>query len=143
MIQWVAAGAAAVGAVSSIIGGNKAKKKAKEAGKANEALIRAETAEQIRRTQMQFDQQLGLTRAMIGASGVTMTGTPVRYLEFMRNEQRKQLEWTKKAGDMRATAARKQGSYVGGQAYSAGVQQGIGYIGQAASYASSAMSPRG
>jgi len=143
MIQWVAAGAAAVGAVSSIIGGNKAKKQAKEAGKANAALIQAETAEQIRRTQMQFDQQLGLTRAMIGASGVTMTGTPVRYLEFMSNEQRKQLEWTKKAGDMRAKAARKQGSYVGGQAYSAGVQQGIGYIGQAASYASSAMSPRG
>ena len=38
MIQWVAAGAAAVGAVSSIIGGNKAKKKAKEAGKAKNLL---------------------------------------------------------------------------------------------------------
>ena len=144
MLEWVAAGSAAVGAVSSIIGGNKAKKKAKEAGRANASLIQQETAEQLRRTRLQFDQQIGLTRAMIGASGVQLNvGTPQRYVDFMRKEQRAQLDWTEKAGKLRASAAKKQGSYVGGQAFNQGVQQSIGYIGQAAGYAASAMSPRG
>ena len=144
MLEWVAAGSAAVGAVSSIIGGSKAKKKAKKAGKANAALIQAETAEQLRRTRMQFDQQVGLTRAMVGASGVRINiGTPQRYIEAMKREQKRQLDWTQKAGDMRATAARRQGSYVGSASFNQGIQQGIGYIGQAASYAANAMPPKG
>ena len=138
VMQFVAAGAAVVGAASSIIGGNKAKKKAKEAGKANAALIQAETAEQIRRTRLQFNQQLGLTRAMIGASGVTRTGTAQRYLNFMNQEQQKQLAWTQKAGDMRAKAARKQGSYVGGQAFNQGMAGGFAGISSAANYLANA-----
>ena len=135
VMQFVAAGAAAVGAVSSIVGGNKAKKAAKQAGKANAMLIQAETAEQLRRTRLQFDKQIGTTRAFIGASGVVMnSGTPRRYLDLMKQEQDLQLAWTEKAGKMRASAARKQGSYVGGQAFNQGVAGGLAGISSAAGY---------
>ena len=135
VMQYVAAGAAVVGAVSSIVGGNKAKKAAKEAGKANARLIQAETAEQLRRTRLQFDKQIGTTRAFIGASGVQLNvGTPQRYVDFMKKEQRAQLDWTEKAGKMRASAAKKQGSYVGGQAFNQGLAGGLAGISSAAGY---------
>lgn len=135
VMEFVAAGAAAVGAVSSIIGGNKAKDAAREAGRANATLIQSETAEQLRRTRLQFEQQLGTTRAFIGASGVRMdVGTPKRYLNYMRQEQNRQLDWTQKAGDMRARAARKQGSYVGSQAFNQGLAGGFAGISSAAGY---------
>lgn len=135
VMQFVAAGAAVVGAASSIIGGNKAKRAAKEAGKANARLIQAETAEQLRRTRLQFDKQIGTTRAFIGASGVQLNvGTPQRYVDFMKKEQRAQLDWTEKAGKMRASAAKKQGSYVGGQAFNQGLAGGLAGISSAAGY---------
>ncbi len=134
MLEWVAAGATIISGVSSIIGGQKADKKAREAGRANARLIKEETAESIRRAEAQFDRQYGNTVAAIGASGVTFSGTPTDYLRQMQTEQNKQLAWMEKSGKLRAKAARKQGSYVGSQARAQGMQGGIQAIGGAASY---------
>lgn len=134
MLEWVAAGASIVGGVSSIIGGNKAKRAAKEAGKANARLIRAETNEQLRRTRREFDMMRGQTRALIGASGVRFEGTPMRYLEDMKQEQDKQLTYTEIAGKKRARAARMQGSYIGQSAQMQGLTAGFQAFGGAAGY---------
>jgi len=137
----VAGVASSAGAASSIIGGINASKKAKAAGKANARLIMAETQEQLRRTERQFDQVYGQTRAMIGASGVTFSGTPTKYLQDMKTEQGLQLDWLAKSGRMRAKAAKKQGSYIGSSAMSQGIIGGLQGIQSAAGYFAQSQTP--
>ena len=134
MLEWVAAGASIVGGVSSIIGGNKAKQAAKDAGRANARLIREETSEQLRRTRREFAMMRGETAAMIGASGVKFRGTPAAYLMDMRQEQDRQLAFTERAGKKRARAARRQGSYIGQSAQMQGYTSGFQAFGGAAGY---------
>ncbi len=136
MLGWVATGATIISGVSSIIGGQKADKKAREAGRANARLIQMETNEQLRRTRREFDMMRGETRAIIGASGVRFSGTPAAYLRDMKQEQDRQLAYTKMAGEKRAKAARKQGSYIGQSARMQGLTAGFQAFGGAASYAS-------
>lgn len=136
MLEWVAAGATIISGVSSIIGGQKADKKAREAGRANARLIQMETNEQLRRTRREFDMMRGETRAIIGASGVRFSGTPAAYLADMKREQYRQLTYTEMAGKQRAKAARKQGSYIGQSARMQGLTAGFQAFGGAASYAS-------
>ncbi len=134
MLEWIAAGSSIVSGISSIIGGQKADNKAREAGRANARLINEETAESIRRAEAQFDNQYRNTVVAIGASGVKFSGTPAAYLRKMQTEQNRQLAWMEKSGKLRARAARKQGGYVGSQAQAQGMQGGIQAIGGAASY---------
>ena len=136
MLEWIAAGSSIVGGISSIIGGQKADKKAREAGRANARLIQTETNEQLRRTRREFDMMRGEAVAMIGASGVKFRGTPAAYLRDMKQEQDRQLAYTKMAGEKRAKAARKQGSYIGQSARMQGLTAGFQAFGGAASYAS-------
>ncbi len=73
---------------------------------------------------------------MIGASGVTASGTALNYLADMRLEQTRQLAYTKMAGRKRARAAEKQGSYIGQNAQMQGLTAGFQAFGSAAGYAS-------
>lgn len=136
MLEWIAAGSSIVGGISSIIGGQKADKKAREAGRVNARLIQTETNEQLRRTRREFDMMRGQAIAMIGASGVKFRGTPAAYLMDMKQEQDRQLAYTKMAGRKRARAAEKQGSYVGQNAQMQGLTAGFQAFGGAAGYAS-------
>ena len=58
------------------------------------------------------------------------------YLQDMRREQGLQLDWMEKSGQMRAKAARKQGSYIAQSAQSQGYIGGSQAFGNAAGYAS-------
>lgn len=124
-------GIAGAGAISNMRNASDARDKAREAGRANYDLIKMETAEQVRRIEMQNESRLGLLNARIGASGVKARGTPTVVRQAMEKEQAMQLDWTQKSGDSRAIAAKKQGSYIGAQAQAQGqsaMWQGIGQI---------------
>jgi len=113
--------AAAIAAIGSLAGGIKAKRQAKRAGRYNAALIRAETAETVRRAQLQADEQLGGGIAATGGSGVRMQGTPQNYLQAMSDEQQRQIDWTQQAGEQRAQAALRGASQAGSSAMTQGV----------------------
>lgn len=128
MVWWVAA----IQAVGAIAGGRQQQEAAERAGYAAAQLIRAETAEEIRRTQREFDYVFGQQRAILGASGVALTaGTPATQQQALRTEQSLQLAWIQRAGDLRRRAAERSGQYVGKQAFAQGVASGIGAFGQA------------
>ena len=97
---------AAVSVGSQLLGGAASKKAAKKAGKYNAQMIRAETTEQLRRSQVQFDQTMGNAVAGLGGSGVKGgSGSPNNYLGAMQREFSNQQDWTYKSGEMRAEGA--------------------------------------
>ena len=94
----------------SAYGSYSASKKAKEAGKQAAKLIKAETKESLRRARNQFIETRGKAVSSIGASGVQMSGSPANYVGQMQTEFKKQQAWTRKSGQMRASAAKKGGA---------------------------------
>ena len=94
-------------------------------------MIEQETAEEVRRTQREFDFVFGQQQATIGGAGVTFAGTPELQTTSLRREQDLQIGWIRRAGTLRAEAARHSGQYVGRQAFDSGLSSGIGYFTQA------------
>lgn len=129
MVWWIAAASAVASIASSMSSASKGEKAAEEAGEANAAFIRMETAEQIRRTREQQQQLIGQSRALVGGTGVMMSGTPQNYMSAMETEQTRQLEWMESAGESRAQAALKSGQYTGSAIMNQAYSQGIGTIG--------------
>lgn len=67
----------------------------------NSVLATQELNEQVRR-QGQDDQRLRASaRARAAASGAEMSGSPLSYLNFMEEEQGRQLDWMKTSGASR------------------------------------------
>ena len=58
------------------------------------------------------------------------------YIQDMRREQNLQLNWIEKSGQLRAKAAKDQGSYIAQSAQSQGYIGGFQSLGNAAGYAS-------
>jgi hypothetical protein len=105
----VAGGIMAVGAVSGFLGGKKAAKQAKKAGQMSANLKIMETNENLRRTQFAQTQVMGEARAKVFASNLQMKGSPQDYLRILQSEQRKELDWMKKAGTLEANAIKAGG----------------------------------
>ena len=118
---WPAIIAAGVQTGLSLMGGKKGSDAAKKAGKLNAANIRAETAETIRRTELQNQAKVGSAIAGVGGSGVRMDGTPNNYLSAMQTEQQTQVDWMQDAGERQARIARE----TGGQVASASMLSGV------------------
>lgn len=115
--------------VSGFKSSRKASESAMNTAKYNANLIKQQTAEQVRRAQMQQDQLLGESRAAIGGSGVTNSGSPAQYLQAIETEGSRQIDWMEKSGSMQADLAIRQGKQAA-NAYDAqgtmGLISGIG-----------------
>lgn len=128
MVWWLAAAQG----VLQIAGGIQGQQRAEEAGRRAVALIREETAEEIRRTRREFDVVFGQQQAILGVSGARTTiGTPYVQTEALRQEQSLQLAWLERAGELRARAAEASGQYVAQQQFASGVGGGLQAFGQA------------
>lgn len=127
MVWWIAAAQGAL----SIAGGLQSQKRAQQATRANVELIRAETAEELRRTRREFDFVFGQQQAVIGGAGVTFSGTPALQQQALQREQGLQLQWIGRAGQLRVEAARRSGQYIGKQQFASGLASGISSFGQA------------
>jgi len=91
--------------VLSVLGGAMQYKSGRDAA----AAANAETEEQLRRQAAYDKAQAAETRARIAASGITPTGSPMKYLQRLEDEQQTQQSWTARAGSARASSLKSQG----------------------------------
>ena len=96
-----------IGAIGGALGGRKSAKNAKKGGEAAASFIRAEGAEQERRTVRGQDQLRGGTMAAIGASGIHNTGSTNAYVKDMEAEFGREISWMRESTAKRAYAAKK------------------------------------
>ena len=102
--------AAIGGTISSVIGGLKSGKAAKKAGKRNARAILAEAAIEREQEAARGKQEIGLTKAAVGASGVQRTGSSQAYLDTMEGQLSKRLDWISESAKRRARIAKKGGA---------------------------------
>ena len=86
-----------------------------KAGKKNEALERAQTAEEARRLERQQEANLSEGRARAAASGTRNLpgGSQMQFLEDVEKEQGEQLSWLKQVGSTRAGMLGQAGTAAG------------------------------
>jgi len=129
-----AATAVAIG--SQVFGGLSARKKSRKAGRRAAKYILAENAEKIRRDKISNEQSYGRAYAGRAASGFQITGSIQDRLEFMKDQQEKEIDWSIKSAKMRARQAKKDGASVGESAL-------LSSIGSSAQLFASAYEPSG
>ena len=128
---WVGLALGGISAASSLIGGSKAKKAAKKAGRAQARAIMETGAEQMRRTKESQRQALGGAQAASAASGIQNTGSTAAAQGAMRTEFIRELEWMDKATKSAAAAARSGASAAGDAYMRQGLGSALGAIGSA------------
>ena len=80
-----------------------------QAGQANEKRIKAETAEEARRMEMEQSREVGLAKAKAAASGTGMGGSQGMFISELESAREAELDWLKRSGTSRARAAAKEG----------------------------------
>ena len=106
----VAIALAAVSVASSLMAHSAASKSnaaARKAARMNANLMRMETAETVRRTEMGNKRIAKNATAASYGSNVLMTGSNQRYIQDMQTEMARELRWTKRAGEAAAKATEK------------------------------------
>ena len=88
---------------------------AKRESRTQAQLEEQKTGEEVRRKIREDNQIQSMTRAMMGASGTTGTGSQTTYLRDMQAEQNRELNWIRKVGATNANAIRRQGSALASQ----------------------------
>lgn len=131
-MSWVATGISVVGGISKIAGGLSGKDDAKKAGKEQaKAILRTEEETQ-RRRQLDLDQQMGLIRANVGASGIILSGSSARYARAFESNYKREMNWDQMLANMNAKAARRGGQIAGQAAMWSGISGAVGSFGSAA-----------
>lgn len=136
MLGTIAAIGGIASGVSSLIGGNKARKAGKAAaeqqrqmGAQNAELIAEETQEQLRRLDIQTKRTLAKGDALSAASGFLKGSSQDVYLEAITQEFAADREWAVKSSKQRQNIAKLSGQYQGDALTSQGKNafyQGIG-----------------
>lgn len=117
MAATAAAVIAGIGAITSIIGGNKAARAAKQAAQREAQLEGLVTIEKMRQLHIQERIQRGETIAQVAGSGVKASeGSPLTLLAEQAREFAMQRQITHSVGASKATAALQGGSLVANQA---------------------------
>lgn len=105
--------AVAIGAVTAIAGiasSESAKASVKRESRRQERLERLMTAEEIRRLGKEQAQVMGSAKAQIAASGFTGFGASTEaYMNDLRMEQARELQFTEMVGASRATSIKRAG----------------------------------
>ena len=127
-----------IAAGTQVAGGLFKGKQQKEAGEAAQArynqaadLQWETTQENMRRMQLDFDQQMGTAEAQIGGSGVQMGGTPEASLMAAQTEFQRELDWTQEASATREAMLRDQGAIAAETGEIGAIGSALGGIGGA------------
>ncbi len=120
------------------------KKAAKESERSYERDVeyqRMETEEQVRRTELEHQQQEAKARALAAASGTKVQGTVSMFLKEMEEENLREIDWIAKSGASRADIirergrmARKEGKARAQSTLYEGIAGGISSVGKATSW---------
>lgn len=130
MAAIVAAGVAVVGGVAGMIGSSKAKKARKEAARKQAAFTFSQRMEEMRRRQLGMRDLEQTAVAGAYASNLDFSGSPKQYINSLKKEHQREVQWSKYAAEQERQAIRAGGKTPG---YSAAM------VGQAASTISSAI----
>lgn len=107
----LAVGSSLFSAFGAFSSGRSAKREARLQAQMEEQ----KTGEEVRRSIREDQQVVSMTRAIMGASGTTGTGSQATYLQDMQAEQNRQLTWLRKVGASNAQAIRRQGNALASQ----------------------------
>lgn len=91
-------------------------KEAEKMAKENAKRARAETAEEVRRQQAANAQMEGLAKARAAAGGAKLTGTVSSYLDRLKEENLKDIDWMRRSGASRAGLEQRKGKVAKSQA---------------------------
>lgn len=108
-------GFAAAGALFNAFGAFSSASAAKREARAQAKMEELKTDEEARRMVREQEQVNSLTRAIIGASGTTGTGSQQAYLNDAMQEQTRELRWLRTVGAYNASSIRRQGNALAGQ----------------------------
>lgn len=103
-MMWAAAAMSIFGAVSSYRGGKKQQALGREQAalaEKNAALAQEELDEGLRRQEAEDKRLQGKALARAAASGARLSGSAATSLEYLEEEQGRQLDWMKTAGASR------------------------------------------
>jgi hypothetical protein len=121
-MPWVQVGIAAVGAISSLIGGSKAEKAAKRQAREEARLEGIVTGEKLRKLRIEEQITKGQTIAAGAASGVDVRrGSVAMILAEQQREFTRERHITEQVGASRAANIRQQGAAIGAQARYQGI----------------------
>jgi len=133
-LPWIVGGLATGSTIMQVSAANKAK----DASRANEAAIRAETQEEARRLANEQREVEARTRASAAASGAGMgSQSQLSYIDKMKKEHSSELAWLRKSGSMRSDIARRQGN----AAYASGIAGAMSTLASGAGSVYSFMNP--
>lgn len=125
----VSAGIGLYSAISGKMGADKLASQQKKLGKLQATMIQEETAETLRRTDIQNDTILSTGDAAVAASGFASGSSQDVYMSSMASEMKKQRDWTESSGKKRADLAKEGAGYTADAMRSQGTQSmsmGIG-----------------
>lgn len=109
-MAWGLVAIAALKVGASIASNKKASKGVAELRDLNVTRIREEANENIRKTKLTQAQTVGTTEAAAGASGVSMKSeTVMAYLDEMKANFQKDIDWMERARDLNAEIEFKKG----------------------------------
>lgn len=122
-----------VGLLSGLASGKKAARAAERSGRANAKLIQEETAEAVKRAELNLEQQqASAVTAMAGAGVRGSSGTTQAYLGSIGEQARDEMAWTEKSGESRAKIARMGGQQAADAAKMGSYSQFLGGFGDLA-----------
>ena len=120
-----------IAAGAQLLGGAQGAGAARRAGERSAELIEEETAEQIRRTERDFNFTLGQQQSVLGASGVNIQGgTAAAIARDQQREADRQLEWIRRAGYLRQREAKAAARGAARQSAGSGISGALGSLGQ-------------
>ncbi len=122
-MDWISATVSAVGGIAGNLYGQD---KEWQAAKRNARLEYDAAMEELRRFDLQAEKNLGNIKSILGASGVTYSGTAKSYYERVDDEQREQSEYMEKMAKQRRRATRKNAEIDPVEAIFSGVSGAIG-----------------
>lgn len=109
--RWIGYALAGAAAVGSVIGSNKAAKENAKLVKENLVMNQMQTAEDLRKMELSFQQVKGEATARAAASGFVLNDQRKNYFDQLNSEYQNQVNWTMKSSDQRAKQIRRGGAY--------------------------------
>lgn len=106
-----------VGSVVSAAGSISAGKAQKKAAQQNAALARMQAEEDARRARRQSDALMGRQRAVVGASGTSMEGSPLLIVQDTAREAEIEVRHILRGGAARASAYQQAGAAAARSSY--------------------------
>jgi len=133
----ISAIAAGISVVSGLLGASSSRKQARQAkslARTNVELSREETAENLRRMNLERGRSLSMGRAAAGASNLQMSGSTSQYLQAMNQQWKSDMRWEERRAAIEQKRLTQGGQATASQIRAGGVASLLGGVQTAVGY---------